>query len=124
MRLLTFKIGPARLALKVDYIISVGLEKKGEGQNKTGNLKVELAKVLGLACGESQNQAIIKCSHQNKTFEITADEVLGLEDIDSSRHLSWPGILAFMNNYSGVALVSGQTFLDINLEAILTGLKK
>ncbi|MDP2808202.1 MAG: hypothetical protein Q8O74_08740 [bacterium] len=124
MRLLTFKIGPARLALKVDSIISVGLDKKDGGLKKTGSLKVDLAKVLGLAHGESQNQAVIKCSHQSRSLEITADEVLGLEDIDPSRHLAWPGVLAFMDNYSGVALADGQTFLDINLEAILAGLKK
>ena len=124
MRLLTFKIGPARLALKVDAIISVGLDKKDEGIRKTGSLKVDLAKVLGLAHCQSQNQAVIKCSHQDKFFEITADEVLGLEDIDPSRHLAWPGVLAFMDNFSGVALAAGQTFLYLNLEAILTGLKK
>jgi hypothetical protein len=124
MRLLTFKIGTARLALKVDAIISVGLDKKDEGLRKPGNLKVDLANILGLAHGESQNQAVIKCSHQNRSFEITADEVLGLEDIDPSSHLAWPGALAFMDNYSGVALAAGQTFLDLNLEAILAGLKK
>ncbi|MBI5805192.1 hypothetical protein HZA73_04020 [candidate division TA06 bacterium] len=123
MRLLTFKIGPARLALKVDAIISVGLEKKDESLKKTGNLKVDLAKFLGLAHGESKNQALIKCCHQNRYFEITADEVLGLEDIDPSRHLPWPAVLAFMTNYSGVALAAEQTYLDLNLEAILTGLK-
>lgn len=124
MRLLTFKIGPARLALKVDAIISVGLDKKDDGHNKPGSLKLDLAKLLGLSCCGSQNQAVIKCSHQNQSFEITVDEVLGLEDIDPSRHLPWPAVLAFMGNYSGVALAAGQTFLDINLEAILTGLKK
>ena len=124
MRLLTFKIGPARLALKVDAIISVGLDKKNYGLNKPGGLNLDLAKLLGLSCCGSQNQAVIKCSHQNLSFEITADEVLGLEDIDPSRHLPWPAVLAFMGNYSGVALAAGQTFLDLNLEAILTGLKK
>ncbi|MBI4727809.1 hypothetical protein HY768_11445 [candidate division TA06 bacterium] len=124
MRLLIFKIGSARLALKVDSIISVGLDKKDEGLKKSGSLKVDLAKILGLARCESPNQAVIKCSHQDKSFEIKADEILGLEDIDPSRHLAWPGVLSFMDNYSGVALAAGQTFLDINLKAILTGLKK
>ena len=124
MRLLTFKIGPARLALKVDSIISVGLDKKDAGVKKSGSLKVDLAKALGLDHGDSPNQAVIKCSHQDRLFEIKADEVLGLEDVDPSRHLAWPGVLAFMDNYSGVALADGQTFLDINLKAILTGFKK
>lgn len=124
MRLLTFKIGPARLALKVDLIVSVGLAKKGDSPQKTGGLKVDLAKVLGLDSSQTSSQAVIKCNHQDRLLEITADEVLGLEDIDPARHLAWPGVLAFLHGYSGVALVGGQSFLTVNLEAILSGLKK
>jgi len=124
MRLLIFKIGPARLAIKVDSVISVGLDKKGDSVTKSGSLKVDLAKALGLNHGESPNRAVIKCSHQNGLFEITADEVLGLEDIDPAKHLAWPGVLRFLDNYSGVAVVAGQSFLSVNLDAILSGLKK
>ncbi|MDO9068124.1 MAG: hypothetical protein Q7W05_06680 [Deltaproteobacteria bacterium] len=124
MRLLTFKIGPARLALKVDSVISVELDKKADGLKRTAGLRVDLANILGLTAGEAANKALIKCRHQDKLFELSADEVLGLEDVSPSRHLAWPGVLAFMKNYTGVVLTSGQTFLALDLDSVLTGLKK
>jgi len=122
MRLLTFKIGPSRLALKVDSVVSVGLVKTGDKMQKADALKVDLAGALGLPSGVTPHPAIIKCNHQGHLLEIKADEVLGLEDIDPDMHLAWPGVLAFLDNYSGVALVSGKSFLSLNLDAILAGL--
>jgi len=124
MRLLTFKIGPSRLALKVDSVVSVGLDKSGDKLPKTGALTVDLAGALGLSSGSSPHQAVIKCQHQGRLLEIKADEVLGLENIDQSMHLTWPSALSFLKNFSGVALVSGQTFLTINLDTLLAGKKK
>jgi chemotaxis signal transduction protein len=124
MRLLTFKIGPSRLALKVDSVISVGLDKTGDRSPKTGALTVDLAGALGLSSGSSPHQAIIKCQHQGRLIEIMVDEVLGLENIDQSMHLSWPGALSFLKNFSGAALAGGQTFLTINLDTLLAGMRK
>jgi len=124
MRLLTFKIGPVLLAIKVDSVVSVGVDKRQEDPNKTGGLKVDLSKVLGLGNCASPNPAVIRCSHNNRIFELKADQILGLEDIAPARHLAWPAVLAFMGNYSGVAVVEGKSFLNINLDAVLSGLKK
>lgn len=124
MRLLTFKIGQSRLALKVDEVISVGLERSGGEPAKTGALAVDLAGALGLSSGISPHPAIIRCSHQGRSLQIKADEVLGLENIDPSKHLAWPGALSFMKKFSGVALVSGQTFLTLNLDTLLPGKQK
>lgn len=123
MRLLTFKIGPACLALTVDSVISVELSKKKDGLKRNAGLMVELDRILGLTSGKAQNQAVIKCRHREKLFELLADEVLGLEDVDPSRHLAWPGVLAFMKNYTGVVLMSGKTFLTLDLDSVLTALK-
>jgi hypothetical protein len=124
MRLLTFKIGQSRLALKVDSVISVGLDKTGDKAPETGALTLDLAGSLGLTPGDSPQKAVIKCSHQGLVLEIKADEVLGLENIDSSLHLAWPGVLSFLNKYSGVVMVGGQSFLTINLDSLRTGKEK
>jgi hypothetical protein len=124
MRLLTFKIGMSRLALKVDSVISVGLDKTGNNVPKIRDLTVDLAGFLGLTYGSSAHPAIIKCSHQGRLLEIKADEVLGLESIDSSNHLAWPRVLLFLKNYSGVAMINGQSFLTVNLDTLLAGKNK
>ena len=123
MRVLTFTLGPHRLALKTDHVNSVSrhgtqtaLLKSKEKKDLPAIKKINLAEILNI--NVSSSDRIINCSYNGKPIELMVEKILGLVESGDEELMAWPALLKKVSIFSGIIMVNSDIYLLLDITKI------